>query len=79
MRYNLSDFYYELPPELIAQFPAEPRSASRLLHVDGLRHEDRMFAELPSLLRTGDLLVFNDTRVIKARVFAQKATGGKVE
>jgi S-adenosylmethionine:tRNA ribosyltransferase-isomerase len=79
MSYTLSDFSFDLPPELIAQFPAEPRSASRLLHVDGLHHADRMFADLPSLLRTGDLLVFNDTRVIKARVFAQKATGGKVE
>jgi S-adenosylmethionine:tRNA ribosyltransferase-isomerase len=50
-----------------------------LLHVEGLRHEDRAFRDLPSLVRAGDLLVFNDTRVIKARVFAEKATGGKVE
>ncbi len=79
MSYALSDFSFDLPPELIAQFPAEPRSASRLLHVDGMRHEDLAFTGLPALLRTGDLLVFNDTRVIKARVFAQKETGGKVE
>jgi S-adenosylmethionine:tRNA ribosyltransferase-isomerase len=77
--YRLTDFDYELPPDLIAQVPVEPRTASRLLHVDGLRHEDRTFRDLPSLLRKGDLLVMNDTRVIKARVFAEKATGGKVE
>lgn len=79
MAYRLIDFDYELPAELIAQVPVEPRSASRLLHVDGLRHEDRAFRDLPSLLREGDLLVFNDTRVIKARVLAEKETGGKVE
>jgi S-adenosylmethionine:tRNA ribosyltransferase-isomerase len=77
--YRLVDFDYHLPPELIAQIPVEPRSASRLLHVDGMRHEDRSFRDLPSLLRAGDLLVFNDTRVIKARVFAEKETGGKAE
>jgi S-adenosylmethionine:tRNA ribosyltransferase-isomerase len=77
--YRLIDFEYELPADLIAQVPVEPRSASRLLHVEGLRHEDRAFRDLPSLVRAGDLLVFNDTRVIKARVFAEKATGGKVE
>lgn len=79
MRYRLSDFDYELPPELIAQVPAAARSASRLLCVDGMHRSDRAFAELPSLLAPGDLLVFNDTRVIKARVFGQKATGGRVE
>ena len=79
MSYTLSDFDYDLPSELIAQVPVEPRSASRLLHVDGLRHEDHAFRDLPSLLRAGDLVVFNDTRVIKARVLAEKATGGKVE
>jgi S-adenosylmethionine:tRNA ribosyltransferase-isomerase len=77
--YRLTDFDYALPPDLIAQVPVEPRSASRLLHVEGLRHEDRAFRDLPSLLREGDLLVFNDTRVINARVFAEKETGGKVE
>ena len=77
--YRLRDFEFELPPELIAQVPVEPRSSSRLLHVEGQRREDRAFADLPGLLRAGDLLVFNDTRVIKARVFADKKTGGKVE
>jgi S-adenosylmethionine:tRNA ribosyltransferase-isomerase len=74
-----SDFHYELPPELIAQYPAARRSASRLLHVarDGLH--DRMIADLPQLLRPHDLLVFNDTRVIPARLHGQKETGGRVE
>ncbi len=77
---TVADFDYALPPELIAQTPAPTRTASRLLHIDetGQRH-DRQFPELLSLLRPNDLLVFNDTRVIKARLFGQKATGGKVE
>lgn len=76
----LSQFDYELPPELIAQVPAPQRSGSRLLHLDasGALH-DRRFAELPTLLRAGDLLVFNDTRVIKARLRGQKESGGRVE
>ena len=74
----ISDFDYDLPPELIARYPAADRRGSRLLVVeDGVR--DLGFAELPSLLRAGDLLVFNDTRVIKARLAAQKETGGKAE
>ena len=73
-----SDFSYELPPELIAQHPAAARSASRLLHVAGAL-ADRAVTDLPDLLRAGDLLVFNDTRVIKARLFGAKATGGRVE
>ena len=76
---RLSDFDYALPEELIAQFPAAERTASRLLHVDGAKLADRMFAELPTLLKAGDVLVFNDTRVIKARLFGQKTTGGQVE
>lgn len=76
---RLSDFDYSLPSELIAQFPAPERTGSRLLHVDGIRLSDRLFAELPGLLHPGDVLVFNDTRVIKARLFGQKATGGQVE
>lgn len=76
---RLSDFDYHLPEELIAQFPAAERSASRLLHVDGAALADRMFAKLPALLKAGDILVFNDTRVIKARLFGQKPTGGQVE
>lgn len=77
---TVADFDYALPPELIAQTPAATRTASRLLHIDqdGQPH-DRQFTELLSLLRPNDLLVFNDTRVIKARLLGQKATGGKVE
>lgn len=77
---TLSDFDYHLPPELIAQTPAAERGGSRLLHLDArsVLH-DRQFADLASLLRPNDLLVFNDTRVIKARLTGQKATGGKVE
>jgi S-adenosylmethionine:tRNA ribosyltransferase-isomerase len=74
----ISDFDYVLPDELIARFPAQERRGSRLLVVDGGLH-DLGFADLPSLLRKGDLLVFNDTRVIKARLAAHKETGGKAE
>ena len=75
-----SDFHYELPDELIAQLPTPQRSASRLLHLapDG-RLGDRQIRELPALLQPGDLLVFNDTRVIPARLFGRKPTGGRVE
>ncbi|MGB5739068.1 MAG: tRNA preQ1(34) S-adenosylmethionine ribosyltransferase-isomerase QueA [Woeseia sp.] len=78
---QLADFDYQLPDELIARYPTEERRASRLLLLDpaGGRQEDRRFAELPSLLAPGDLLVFNDTRVIKARLFGQKQSGGRVE
>jgi len=78
---RLSDFDYELPDELIAQHPAEQRSLSRMLHVDGVSGgiSDRQFLDLPSLLRAGDLLVFNNTRVMAARLHGQKNTGGKVE
>jgi S-adenosylmethionine:tRNA ribosyltransferase-isomerase len=75
-----SDFHYELPAELIAQHPLPRRSAGRLLTLDaGGQPADRMIAELPQLLAPGDLLVFNDTRVIPARLFGRKATGGRVE
>jgi S-adenosylmethionine:tRNA ribosyltransferase-isomerase len=76
-----SDFHYELPPELIAQQPLPERSASRLLVVDAPHQSlsDRMFGELPALLREGDLLVFNDTRVLPARLFGRKPSGGAVE
>ncbi len=77
--FTLSDFDFELPPELIAQQPAPERTASRLLHVDGPHLNDLRFADLGGLLRAGDLLVFNDTRVIKARLHGRKASGGKVE
>ncbi|MFN9155147.1 MAG: tRNA preQ1(34) S-adenosylmethionine ribosyltransferase-isomerase QueA [bacterium] len=78
---RLSDFDYPLPPELIAQTPPETRAGSRLLCVgsDEPAIQDRWFADLPSLLEPGDLLVFNDTRVFKARLFGSKATGGRVE
>lgn len=76
-----SDFHYELPSELIAQHPAAQRGASRMLCVDGAsgQYQDCMFADLPDFLRSGDLLVFNDTRVIPARLLGSKASGGKVE
>ena len=76
-----SDFHFDLPPELIAQAPLPERSASRLLVVPpgDAPFEDRGIRDLPSLLREGDLLVFNDTRVIPARLFGNKATGGRVE
>ena len=75
------DFHFDLPPELIAQQPAPERPASRLLHLErasGAWH-DRQFRELPNLLRAGDLLVLNDTRVIPARLWGRKETGGRVE
>jgi S-adenosylmethionine:tRNA ribosyltransferase-isomerase len=77
---RLSDFDFELPPELIAQHPAAERGASRLLHLaaDGTI-ADRMFRDLPALLAPGDLLVLNDTRVVKARLRGRKDTGGEVE
>lgn len=78
---KVSDFQYQLPDELIAQVPLPERSASRLLHLEresGQFH-DRAFTDLSSMLRAGDLLVFNDTRVIPARLFARKPTGGRVE
>lgn len=78
---SLTDFDFELPPELIAQHPLPDRAASRLLHVSAPAGAlaDRRFRDLPSLLRSGDLLVFNDTRVIKARFYGHKASGGAVE
>ncbi|MEO8408276.1 MAG: S-adenosylmethionine:tRNA ribosyltransferase-isomerase, partial [Oxalobacteraceae bacterium] len=77
--YSLSDFDFDLPPELIAQLPLPQRTASRLLHVDGDTLIDRSFADITDQFTAGDLLVFNDTRVLKARFFGVKATGGKVE
>jgi len=77
--YTLSDFDFVLPPELIAQHPADERSASRLLDGRAAAAVDRRFRELPELLSRGDLLVFNDTRVIKARLLGVKASGGAVE
>ena len=77
--FTLSDFDFALPPERIAQHPTPERSASRLLDGRSLPPVDRIFRALPSLLRAGDLLVFNDTRVVKARLFGEKASGGKLE
>ena len=76
-----SDFQFELPRELIAQQPLAQRSDSRLLHwsLAGGQLADRQFRDLPGLLRDGDLLVFNNTRVIPARLFGRKQTGGQVE
>ena len=76
-----SDFHFHLPPERIAQRPLPERGASRLLVLDGRTgaRSDRRFRDLPALLSPGDLLVFNDTRVLPARLHAQKATGGRVE
>ncbi len=74
------DFHYELPEALIAQRPAAERSASRLLHLPaGGAPQDLSMRELPRLLEPGDLLIFNDTRVIPARLFGRKETGGRVE
>jgi S-adenosylmethionine:tRNA ribosyltransferase-isomerase len=77
--YGVADFDFDLPPELIAQHPAAERSASRLLDASGADLVDRVFRELPGLLGEGDLLVFNNTRVIKARLYGAKASGGAVE
>jgi S-adenosylmethionine:tRNA ribosyltransferase-isomerase len=76
-----SDFHYDLSPELIAQTPLPERSASRLLVLDGAtgRFEDRRFVDLAALVRPGDLLVFNDTRVLPARLQGVKPSGGRVE
>jgi len=78
MNLSIEDFDYELPSELIAQHPSETRSGSRLLCV-GASLADRRFFELPQLLAPGDLLVFNNTKVIKARLFGHKETGGHIE
>ncbi len=77
---QLSDFDYELPEELIAQRPRARRGDSRLLYLPaGKGPEDRHFSDLSALLRPGDLLVFNDTQVMPARLYGRKATGGQVE
>ena len=75
----VADFDFNLPGELIAQHPASERSASRLLDATGTAPVHRIFKDLPQQLRAGDLLVFNDTRVIKARLFGKKSSGGAVE
>jgi S-adenosylmethionine:tRNA ribosyltransferase-isomerase len=77
--FTVSDFDFALPPELIAQHPAPERSGSRLLDGRTASPVDRVFRELPGLLNPGDLLVFNNTKVIKARLYGAKQTGGSVE
>jgi S-adenosylmethionine:tRNA ribosyltransferase-isomerase len=76
---TLDDFNFDLPPELIAQHPAAERAASRLLQVSDHTLHDRRFSDLAELVAPGDLLVFNDTRVIKARLLGQKESGGQIE
>ena len=76
--YVLSDFDFALPENLIAQFPLPNRSASRLMEV-GKTLKDRQFSDIATLFSPGDLLIFNDTRVIRARLFGVKQTGGKIE
>ena len=77
--FTLSDFDFTLPQELIAQHPPAQRSGSRLLDARASSLVDRQFTDLPNLLLPGDLLVFNDTKVVKARLFGQKASGGRLE
>ncbi|QTD45879.1 tRNA preQ1(34) S-adenosylmethionine ribosyltransferase-isomerase QueA [Ottowia testudinis] len=77
--FTTSDFDFALPPELIAQHPAPERSGSRLLDGSGDAPVDRGFRDLPTLLRPGDLLIFNDTQVVKARLYGEKPSGGKLE
>ena len=78
---KIQDFDFDLPPELIAQFPPEKRGNSRMLHLDAVSGalQDRMFADLPLYLRPGDVIIFNDTRVIKARLYGVRDSGGRVE
>lgn len=77
---SVNDYDYELADELIARYPLETRSASRLLYLPADQPcVDKQFTDLPDLLQAGDLIVFNDTKVMKARLFGQKDTGGKVE
>ena len=77
--FSTSDFDFALPPELIAQHPAPERSSARLLDGGGAQPVDRIFRDLPTLLSPDDLLVFNDTQVVKARLFGTKPTGGRLE
>src|SRR5438045_8881531 len=79
MQLTLSDFDYALPADLIAQVPPPERTSSRLLHVAGDAFADLHFRNLPELIAPGDLIVFNDTRVIRARLYGRKPTGGRLE
>ncbi len=77
--YHLSDFDFDLPADLVALRPAPARTASRLLHVDGAELDDLSFGNLPELVNAGDVLVFNDTKVISSRLFGRKRSGGRIE
>ncbi len=76
---TLADFDFDLPAELVAQQPPPARASSRLLHVREASLDDLRFTDLPRLVEAGEVLVFNDTRVLKARLFGRKPSGGKVE
>ena len=78
---HLSDFYFDLPDELIARYPKVERTSSRLLQLNGQNGElfHRTFSDVVDLINEGDLLIFNNTRVIPARIFGRKASGGKIE
>jgi S-adenosylmethionine:tRNA ribosyltransferase-isomerase len=77
---QLSDFSFDLPDELIARYPLDSRSASRLLHIDAQgQYHDHVFTDILDLLEEGDLLVLNDTKVMKARLKGKRATGGAIE
>ena len=78
---RVSDFNFDLPDELIARYPKEDRSSCRLLHLNGENGAviDRTFSDVLDLIDEGDLLIFNNTRVIPARMFGRKASGGKIE
>lgn len=80
-RMKTQDFDFYLPAELIAQYPVEHRASSRMLYLDSTndRLQDALFTDLPAYLQAGDVVVFNDTRVIKARLFGTKSSGGKIE
>ncbi len=81
MSFHLKDYDYNLPPELIAQYPAEPRDSSRLLvlHRESGKLEEKIFTDIVDYLNPGDLLVLNNAKVIPARVYGRKSTGGKIE
>ena len=76
---TVDDFDYDLPGELVAQHPAPERTASRLLRLSRAGVSDHAFSDLPQFLSAGDVLVFNDTRVVKARLVGVKETGGRIE
>ena len=77
--WSIEAYDYELPQELIAQNPVVPRDSSRLMVIESLTHNHRIFRDLPDLLQPEDLLVLNNTRVIPARLYGQKTSGAQVE